>query len=70
MSEYVNKEFLTKEEMLDYFNLANIRSLLDWEQLGLRARYVTGKTKYYWWEDVRKFLLGDDYKKELLNGRK
>ncbi|MDO4778536.1 MAG: hypothetical protein Q4A42_03160 [Tissierellia bacterium] len=54
------KEFMTLSEFEEYFNVS-LDTVRKWEQIGLKARYITAKTKVFYKEDIRKFILKEDY---------
>ena len=52
----VLKEYMTPEDMLNYFGFKSTKTFDKWEQKGLRAIRLSGRTKFYRAEDIRKFL--------------
>lgn len=52
----VLKEYMTPEDMLNYFGFKSKKTFDNWELEGLRAIRLSGRTKFYRAEDIRKFL--------------
>lgn len=52
----VLKEYMTPNDMMDYFGFKCAKTFDNWEKDGLKAVVVTGKTKFYKAEDIRDYL--------------
>lgn len=55
----VLKEYMTPEDMMDYFGFKCKKTFDKWEQEGLKAVRLSERAKFYRAEDIRKFL--DNY---------
>lgn len=52
----VLKEYMTPDDMLDYFGFKSTKTFGKWEQEGLRAIRLSERTKFYRADDIRNFL--------------
>lgn len=52
----VLKEYMTPNDMMEYFGFKSTKTFDNWEKDGLKAVVVTGRTKFYKAEDIREYL--------------
>lgn len=52
----VLKEYMTPDDMKNYFGFKSAKTFDNWEKDGLKAVVVTGRTKFYKAEDIREYL--------------
>ncbi len=52
----VLKDYMTLQDMKDYFQFKDNKTFSEWEQKGLRIVKLTGKSKLYKKEDIIEFL--------------
>lgn len=56
------KEFMTLAEIMEYFDISK-DTVMNWQQQGLKAIHTSQKLKFFYCEDIRKFLLKERYEK-------
>ena len=63
----VLKDYMTLQDMKDYFQFKSAKTFIEWEQKGLKAVILTEKSKLYKKEDIIAFLDGrrTEWKKKL-----
>lgn len=54
----VLKDYMTLSDMKSYFQFKDNKTFSEWEQKGLKAVILTGKSKLYKKEDIIEFLDG------------
>lgn len=52
----VLKDYMTLSDMKNYFQFKDNKTFSEWEQKGLKAVILTGKSKLYKKEDIIEFL--------------
>lgn len=52
------KEYMTQQDMCDYFGFKSYKTFDNWEKEGLKVVKVTERTKFYRADDIRDFLNG------------
>ena len=52
----VLKDYMTLSDMKNYFQFKDNKTFSEWEQRGLKAVILTGKSKLYKKEDIIEFL--------------
>lgn len=52
----VLKEYMTPQDMMEYFGFKSAKTFENWEKDGLKVVCVTARTKFYRADDIREYL--------------
>nr|DAN81504.1 MAG TPA: Pyocin activator protein PrtN [Caudoviricetes sp.] len=52
----VLKEYMTPQDMMEYFGFKSAKTFENWEKDGLKVISLTTRTKFYRADDIREYL--------------
>jgi hypothetical protein len=52
----VLKEYMTPQDMMEYFGFKSAKTFESWERDGLKVISLTTRTKFYRADDIREYL--------------
>lgn len=52
----VLKEYMTPQDMMEYFGFKSTKTFENWEKDGLKVVSLTTRTKFYRADDIREYL--------------
>ncbi len=52
----VLKEYMTPQDMMEYFGFKSTKTFENWEKDGLKVISLTTRTKFYRADDIREYL--------------